>query len=245
MPFNFFTRKKQPQKLPFTTDIHCHVVPGVDDGSPDIPTSLELIGNMYDWGIQRIFASPHSTQDTFENTPQSLAEPFAKLKNALEGSGMDIKLLHHAEYRLDEFFIRQMEANNLMSLPGNHLLVENSFSQEPWNIRNLLFDLRVKGYTPILAHPERYQYYSRHHRNRYDELSQDGLLFQINLLSLAGHYGKLEREIAIYLLKQGMVQFIGTDIHRQSHIDSIRAYLTSGLYKKDIKLFGNILNDSL
>lgn len=245
MFFDFFTRSKAIQKLPIHTDIHCHVVPDVDDGSPDAETSVELIGHMHDWGIDRIFASPHSTEDTFENTPQTLAAPFAELKQAIENARINVELHHHAEYRLDEFFLRQLDADNLVSLPNNFLLVENSFNQEPWNLRNLLFDLRVKGYQPILAHPERYYYYSVHHRDRYHQLSDEGLLFQINLLSLAGHYGKHERETALYLLKNGLVQYLGTDLHRMSHVESIEHYLKSHTYQKDLKYLENLRNDSL
>lgn len=246
MIFSFFTKKKAPAKLPFLTDIHCHIVPGVDDGSPDAETSVRLLSHMHDWGIERVFASPHSTQDTFENTPQSLAAPFAELKSAVEAASLPVQLAHHAEYRLDEFFIEQFRADNLLTLPGNHLLIENSFSQEPWNLTQLVFDINLKGYVPILAHPERYLYYSRHHRERYEELSTtNGLLFQINLLSLTGGYGKTARETALYLLRRGMVQFIGTDIHSMRHVEMIETYMASRTFKKDFKLLENLRNDSL
>lgn len=244
MLFNIFG-SKTPAKLPFHTDIHCHVVPGVDDGSPDADTSVMLLSRMADMGLTRIFASPHSTQDTFENTLQSLAEPFAQLQKAVADHGLDISLAHHAEYRLDEFFIGQLNSGNIISLPGNLLLVENSFNAEPFNLESLLFDIRLKGYTPILAHPERYKYYSLHHRDRYRELFNNDLKYQINLLSLAGHHGKHEREVAVELLKNGMVEYIGTDIHRLSHVESIERYLNSSTYKRDLKLFSSIRNDEI
>ncbi len=246
--FSIFTSKKsgkEPEKLPFHTDIHCHIVPGVDDGSPNLEKSVELAERMSRWGISRIFLSPHVTQDTFENTPDTLAAPFEKLQNGVKEAGVPMELSMHAEYRIDEFFLQQIEAGNLRPMPGNHLLVENAYAQEPWGLDNLLFDLRLKGYVPVLAHPERYLYYSTSNRERYRQLHDTGLLFQINLLSLAGAYSKTEKQTAEWLLEQGMVDFIGTDLHRMGHADCIDTYLNSKDYKKHSKHFGSLLNDTL
>lgn len=245
MFFNIFHKSKAIQKLPFITDVHCHVIPGVDDGSPDAQTSVELLSHMADWGLTRIFASPHSTLDTFENTPQTIAQPTAELSKAIADKGLQIDLNVHMEYRLDEFFMRQMDSGNLLTLPGKYLLVENAFSNETWGFEALLYKIRHAGYTPILAHPERYRYYSRSHRYRYAELHDYGLYFQVNLLSLAGHYGKLERETAVYMLEHGLVQFIGTDLHRASHVESIERYLRSSNFSKDLKYIAKLQNDTL
>lgn len=224
--FNFFNKPKEPVKLWFSTDIHCHVVPGVDDGSPDVDTSVELIENLHRFGINRIIASPHVTQATFENTSETLAAPMASLRKALSDKGVDVELSNSAEYRIDEFFEEQIAKGCLMPLPDNYLLIENSFIQEPWNLQQLVFDLQVKGYKLILAHPERYLYYHAN-TSRYEELKQFGLNFQINLLSLAGYYGKGEKKMAEHLIEAGMVDFIGTDTHGMRHIESFNAYLTS------------------
>lgn len=245
MLFDFFFRHKPLPKLSLATDIHCHVVPGVDDGSPDTETSLSLLQHLHEWGIERVFASPHSTQDKFENTPQSITGPLAELSEALQNHGLNIELHNHFEYRLDNFFISQFEQGNIISLPGNYLLVENSFSVEPYGLETILFNIREKGYTPILAHPERYRYYSDNHRYRYEELHEYGLFFQVNLSSLAGHYGNTARELALYLLEKGWAQFVGTDLHRMSHVESIEHYLRSSSFKKDIKYLENLQNDSI
>ncbi|MDE6207218.1 MAG: hypothetical protein K2M55_05375, partial [Muribaculaceae bacterium] len=121
-------------------------------------------------------------------------------------------------------FSKRLADNDLFLLPGNYILIENSFLQEPWNLDQLIFDLQVKGLKPILVHPERYAYYSNR-KNRYLELHDQGVSFQINLLSLAGAYGSAEKKMAEYLLAQGVVDFIGTDLHRTSHADRIDAYL--------------------
>lgn len=230
-------KKKHPEVscLSFSTDIHCHVIPGIDDGSPDVATSVELVERMQGWGIKRIIASPHVTQDSFENTPETVAPAFAALKKELEAKGCDVQLSHSAEYRMDEFFMAQLQENNIVPMPNGYLLVENSFIQEPWNLDRLLFDLKVRGYKPVLAHPERYYYYYGNKRVRYDEIHATGTLFQINLLSLAGYYGKDEKTVAEHLIEKGYVDFIGTDLHHHRHADAIDTYLASKDYRRHFK----------
>lgn len=223
--FNFFKKSSEPISVWFSTDVHCHVVPGVDDGSPDADTSSRLVAAMYEMGIRHIVATPHVTQSTFENDASTLAEPVQRLKDVLKRDGVPVRIDQSAEYRIDELLQKHIEQGDLMPFPDNYLLIENSFIQEPWNLEQLVFDLQVRGFKPILAHPERYLYY--HARgNRYEELHRN-LLFQINLLSLAGYYGKQEKKMAESLAKAGMVDFVGTDLHGWRHVECLREYLTS------------------
>lgn len=224
--FNLF-KKKEPARLWFKTDIHCHIIPGIDDGSPDPQTSVELIERMQGWGIERIIASPHVTQDTFENTPQTIAPALDSLHDALSSKGMTIPVSNSAEYRIDENFLNQIEQGMIMPLPDDYLLVENSFIQEPLNLDQTLFDLQVRGFKPILAHPERYRYYHIGNKKRYESLHASGIQFQVNLLSLTGYYGKTEKATAEWLIEKEMADFIGTDLHNHRHADAIDAYLSS------------------
>lgn len=243
--FDFFRKKttEKPQ-LFFHTDIHCHLVPGIDDGQKEAQGGADLIAHESSWGIKRIITTPHVTQDTFENTPEIINAAFAKLQQAVGERGVDIELLHSAEYRMDAFFQDQLAKGNVTPMPNNYLLVENSFVQEAWGIDNVLFDLKMKGFKPILAHPERYVYYFLK-KERYRQLHDTGTLFQVNLLSLAGHYGKEVRKIAEYLVENDMVDFLGSDMHHHAHCESIERYLTSKDYRRDAeKLAGRIFNDT-
>lgn len=243
--FNFFSRKSDPEPLWFETDIHCHILPGIDDGSPDVQTSVELIERMQRMGLKRIFASPHVTFGTFQNTPETVAAAMNELKTALDGRTDVPEVSHSAEYRIDDLFYKEYEADNLMTLPGKRLLIENSFMQEPWGLDQLIFDLQMKGFQPILVHPERYPYYYLH-RDRYKALHDSGAAFQVNVLSLAGHYGKGEKKIAEWLIEQGYVDYLGTDLHRAGHAESIENYLSSRDYRKHRQaLEGKILNDRI
>lgn len=243
--FSFFKRSSEPQPLFFTTDIHCHIIPGIDDGAPDLTTGADLTERMAAIGFKRIFASPHITQTSFENTAETIATPFSSLKNELKKRNCGVELHHWAENRIDDLLYKNLEANALMTIPGNRVLIENSFMQEPWNLEQLVFELQVRGLAPILAHPERYTYY-RKHREHIEKLVNAGLALQVNLLSLSGHYGPNEKKLAEELMDHGLVKYLGTDIHRHVHIDSIEKYLASKDYiKHRAALESKILNDRI
>lgn len=243
--FNFFSKPKLNLSLPFETDIHCHILPGIDDGSPDVATSLELVERMKSWGLKRIMASPHVTKDTFENNRATTDAAMAQLKDRLDAAGCEIELSHHAEYRLDDLSKAQWEAGEVMAMPGGYVMIENPFVAEPWFVDQTVFDLQVKGFIPVMAHPERYTYYYKHPR-RYDALHQAGALFQINVLSLAGAYGKEQLKMAEYLIDKGYVDFLGTDLHNVRHADIIDEYLTTRQAEKHFAALGSkLLNDKL
>lgn len=244
--FNFFNKKSDnTEQLFFTTDIHSHVVPGIDDGSPSVERSVELVKRMMDWGLEKLIVTPHVTQDTFENTPEIITEAYGELRDGLSQAGIDIEMDYSAEYRIDEMFVEQLEAGIVRRLHGDYLLVENSYIQEAFNLDQILFQIIMKGFRPILAHPERYIYYYDK-RERYDELHNNGILFQVNLLSLAGHYGKEQKKIAEMLIDKNYVDFVATDLHRRGHIEAINNYLASKDYRRHReKLEGRIFNDRL
>ncbi|MBJ2184022.1 MAG: hypothetical protein JFR38_05845 [Muribaculaceae bacterium] len=228
--FSFF-RKKTPVGLWVSTDIHCHILPGIDDGSPTVERSIELVERMQEWGLKRIFASPHVTQGSFCNTPETIGAARRRLQEALDQRGNGLVLGNSAEYRLDDLFAEHRAKGILQTLPGKRLLVENSFVQEPMGFDNLLFDLQVDGFSPILVHPERYYYYYAT-PERYRAIHNAGVEFQINVLSLSGYYGKDERRMAEKLIEMGLVDYIGTDLHGRRHVESISAYLGSRDYKR-------------
>lgn len=223
--FGLFSKKSNNAKFWFKTDIHCHVLPGIDDGSPDVETSIDLVNGLRELGIERIIASPHIEEVHFHNNKETIDGAYNSLKQALDESGMEIPLSYSAEYRIDEGLDRAIAEGTLLPYPGKYVLIENQWVQEPWNLEQVIFDLQIKGFQPILAHPERFSYYQKNF-DRLDDL-HDKIPFQINMLSLAGYYGKAAKKTAERLLKKGYVDFLGTDTHHHRHIESLRKYLSS------------------
>ncbi|MDD2960899.1 MAG: hypothetical protein PHR45_02310 [Muribaculaceae bacterium] len=241
--FDFFKKSKVQESLFYSTDIHSHMVPGVDDGSKNVETSTFIIRSLNQLGIKRMLITPHVTEATFENSRATLDAPFNRLKDNLKNENIDIDIMYSAEYRLDDFFENKVfKANDFLLLPNNFILIENSFIQQALNFDELVFELKMKGLIPILAHPERYKYYIQK-RSRYKELHDSDLLLQVNLLSFSGYYGKDVKETAWWLLENNMVDFIGTDIHNTIHLEQIQKFITTKDYKK-LSAKAEILNDT-
>ena len=212
MLFNIFRRKPAHSTLFYHTDVHCHLLPGVDHGSPDVPTSLLLLGLEQKMGIDRIIATSHVTQNTFENTPETLRPAHSTLCQAVAQAGMDMRIDLAAEYRIDDFSLSQFKAGQFLTYPGNFLLLENAFQQEILGMDELIFNLQLKHLSPIIAHPERYEYVTM---ADYRHLKSQGIAFQLNIPSLMGAYGRHVQKKAEKLLKQGYYDLYGSDTHRE------------------------------
>ncbi len=228
---DIFRNKKEQVKLFYNTDIHCHILPGVDHGSRSIEDSLDMLQAEMEMGVNRVILTSHVTAVTFENTRESLMDAFLKLQDAVTDAGLDIQLFLSAEYRMDEYFDKEYAADHLIPMPGNHILLENSFQQELMNLDDLLFDMQVKGYKTILAHPERYPYYSRR-RKRYEQLHNAGAKFQVNILSFTGYFGEEARESALWFVRDGMIDYLGSDMHNVKHAHIIMDYIKSKEWRK-------------
>ena len=242
--FDIFKKKDNNTTLFYDTEVHCHILPGIDDGSPDIETSVRLVKQMKEMGIRRIITTSHVTESTFENTPETIGKAYDLLRSALDKEGVEMEIHTSAEYRMDEFFLSQIKSNNLLPFPEDYILIENSFFQPYWEIKELIFDLKMKGYTPILAHPERYAYYHKT-PNVYKELYDYGCLYQVNILSLSGYYYQNVKDVAWKLLNDGMVAFIGSDIHHERHTQHIKEYMQTREYRKLAEKAVNILNNKI
>lgn len=224
--------KRQRQPLFFATDIHCHILPGIDDGAPDADYGAELVMRMSAWGLSRIIATPHIVNEVYENTPQSISTAHSRLLDTLNDSGVDTVVEWAAEHRLDDLFNRHLAEGEIVAHPCRHVLIENSFMQEARDIDSIVIRLTNRGYIPIMAHPERFVDYHSANLKRYFELHRLGVRFQVNLLSIAGRYGSEPRHVAERLIEAGIVDFFGTDVHRHEHCDAIEAFLSSRNYDK-------------
>lgn len=222
--FSIFKRK-YTNKLDLSllrTDMHSHILPGIDDGSPDLETSLILVNGLLEAGYSNFIATPHILWDMFKNTPDTISDAKQELREGFDKAGITSSLSAAAEYYMDEHFDELLAKNEpLLTIHENWVLVEFSFISPPMDLKERLFDMQIKGYQPILAHPERYQYFAGN-KSYYDELKTTGAFFQLNLLSLTGYYGKVVQELAQYLVKKDFIDLIGTDMHHERHLETMR-----------------------
>ena len=242
--FNIFKKNKEPGALFYHTDVHCHLLPGVDHGSPDVETSLHLLRREMEMGIDHIIATSHVTKSTFENTPATLVPAYQTLCKAVEDAGMDMRIDLSAEYRIDDFSLEQFKREEYLLFPNRYILLENSFQQEILGMDELMFDMQLKEISPILAHPERYEYYARK-RQRYAALHNMGVLFQVNILSFTGYFGTGARDTARWMLENDYIDYLGSDMHCEKHADIIAQYITTKEYRKMAdRLTGRLRNDT-
>ena len=237
--FNFFKKKSPaapyPLYLPFQTDIHSHILPGIDDGSPDISTSLTLVKGIYDLGIRKTVATPHIIADIYRNTPETINAALQQLRTACTTEGIDIEINAAAEYMLDDYFIKILhEEAPLLCIHKNIILTEQSYASSSNNLNEIAFAIMSRGYRPIMAHPERYFYYHDSYES-YGHLKDMGFYLQVNALSLTGYYGKSVAKAAKYILDNDMADFVGTDMHHERHLALLRKQETLELFKKHLE----------
>ncbi len=203
------------------TDMHSHLLPGLDDGAATLTDSLVLLRELRTLGFRRLVMTPHIMGDFYKNTPDNIRAALASLREAAAAAGLgDVALECAAEYYLDEFLGRKLtDGTEMLTFGGaqRYLLFETSYLNEPLNLFETVFELQARGYRPVLAHPERYTYlYGRF--ADIEKLRGDyGVLLQINLNSLAGYYSPAAQKIAEQLIDARLVDFVGTDTHHLRH----------------------------
>ncbi|MBW7893157.1 MAG: histidinol phosphatase [Chitinophagaceae bacterium] len=238
--FNLFKKKQQffdGDLSILNCDMHSHLIPGIDDGSPDVETSIQLIEGLQEAGYKKLITTPHLMADLYPNTRQTIERGFDKLKSALLKKNNNIEIRAAAEYFLDDHFDSLLQNKEpLLTIKDNLVLVEFSFASAPFDYKEKLFNLQMKGYKPILAHPERYAYFHKK-PEIYEELRNAGCLFQVNILSLDGYYGRSVAQMAERLFKSGFIEFLGTDLHHQKHLDHLR---TPEVYEKINEIAGTL-----
>lgn len=213
--FSFLKKKKVTITKPgdlFYTDIHAHWLPGIDDGAKNLEESLHMLEIYFQLGYRKLIATPHIYSDFYPNTPSSIQKAFDQVQKAAGEILPGLELGFAAEYYMDEHFSECLKNKSLLTIRKNEVLVEQNFFVEIPNIKDTLFEMQIKGYQPVLAHPERYTFYHAN-LNKIKAIKDSGVKLQVNLLSLAGKYGKETAKIADTLITNGWVDYIGTDAH--------------------------------
>lgn len=212
------------------TDIHSHLLPGIDDGSPDIDTSVELLKGLKALGFKKVVTTPHVLWEVYPNTAEAIYTKKEAVKKAIAEAGIELEFSAAAEYFIDEQFqLALKEKQALLTIANNIVLVEFSMITAPMDLLDVLFEMQLQGYQPLIAHPERY-IYLQNRKAFFNELKAGGCLFQLNLLSLTPHYGTSVQALAEYLLKHDMYDYAGTDLHGERHLLALQQLGAAPLY---------------
>ena len=214
--------------------MHSHLIPGIDDGAKTVEESVALIKQLVELGYSKIITTPHIMQEYYPNTPAIIQEGLERLRAALKAEGVEVEIEAAAEYYADDYFEQLINSGNLLSFADQHILIEFSTLAAPNNALEVIFQLKTKGYKVILAHPERYTYYADRWE-WFEKIHSLECKLQVNLLSLAGHYGPQQKKLGIKLLKNGLVDLLGTDLHHQHHLNKIKGLLKDRSIQKLIR----------
>ena len=245
MNFSFFKKALINPDFSFLgVDMHSHLLPGIDDGLKTVEQTVEYVRELNEMGYQKFICTPHILSGVHNNTPATIFAALELAKKGIEEAGIPVTIEAAAEYMIDDSFEKLLKSEEkLLTFGKNHILIEMSYLAMPFNIFEVIFELQMRGYQPILAHPERYSFYHNEF-SRYEEMRDRQILFQLNLLSLAGYYGKEIKKVAEKLIDANMVEFIGLDMHHENHMKATKEYASTQSFYDLVKKIP-LLNESL
>lgn len=220
-------------------DVHCHLLPGVDDGFATVEKSLQALKKLEEHGITKMVLTPHFMNDYPENNRATIIEKFEVFKaEASKVSQIELRL--GGEYMLDARFMEHFEQGFLaLDRKGEHVLCETSYLFYEPNISQMLYDIMCAEWQPIIAHPERYEYANKRDYARWKDKRYK---FQLNLLSFAGVYGEMAKAKALELLKEDYYDYIGSDMHS---LGNFERFLPKMRFKtKEIDMIGQLLENN-
>jgi protein-tyrosine phosphatase len=226
------------------TDMHSHFIPGIDDGAQTMEDSIRLIRGVKDFGYSKIITTPHTMSDYYKNTPEIILGGLEKVRDELKKNKINIQLEAASEYYVDFEFGERLKRREVLTFSGKYILIEVSFLNPPDNLEAAIFNLIVAGYKPILAHPERYPYW---HGNmeKYQRIKDMGALLQLNILSLTQYYSKEVNQTAMKLVDLGIIDLLGTDMHHDKHLETLRTRALYEPYLHKLLESGKLINASL
>ncbi len=233
---NIFSKKPKLSPIDLSvlgTDVHSHLIPGIDDGSKNMDDTLNMLKGFVKLGYKKVITTPHIMSDFYKNTPEIILGGLKNVRKAIEEHNIPIQIEAAAEYYLDFHFEELIEAKNLLTFGDNYVLFELSFMHEPKRIKEVIFSLQTHGYKPVLAHVERYPFYF----DKWDtilDFKERGCLMQLNINSLSGAYGPQVKKAAEDIIDKDWIDLISSDCHHMGHIMSIRDLRTNPYLHKVI-----------
>ena len=217
---NLFSKKQELNPIDLSvlkTDMHSHLIPGIDDGSKTMEETIAMLIKFKELGYKKIITTPHIMSDFYKNSSENILKGLEDIRDEIKRINLDIEIEAAAEYYFDETLFHKLENNELMTFSENHVLIEFSFSIAPQEHERLFYDMRIKGYKPR-------------------EWREKGMLIQMNVNSLFGHYGPGVKKQAENLVDSGQIDLLATDCHRIDHLTILEQNLSSSYLRKVINL---------
>lgn len=240
--FGWFKKNKRFEQ-PLKVDLHSHLLPGLDDGVKSFDDAEAIIVNFAGMGYRKLITTPHVMNDAYRNTPTTILNKLDELRAHLHLRGIDIEIQAAAEYYLDENLTDLVNTNQqILTFGKNLMLFETNFLTEPLNLKEFIFQATTKGYKLILAHPERYLYL-QDNLSVAEDLINRGVLFQLNISSLSGHYSRPAQKLAQQLIDRGWVHWLASDCHNPSQLPVLQEAMRTKYFAKAITL--PLLNNTL
>lgn len=225
------------------TDMHSHLIPGIDDGSKSMDETIAMLAKFESLGYKKVITTPHVYSDCYKNTPEIILQGLKEVQQTAKELGLSIQIEAAAEYYCDEYFQELIAEKNLMTINGVYVLMEFPFLSEMNNWKEFIFNIRSIGYVPIIAHFERYVYWHGS-VEKAKEMRQLGAKIQLNINSLTGHYGPDVKKQGERLIDHQLLDFIATDCHRIQHLLLMENKADLAYLHKAIKT-NMLLNNSL
>ncbi|WP_336866193.1 tyrosine-protein phosphatase [Peribacillus frigoritolerans] len=216
-------------------DIHCHILPGVDDGSADMKESMNMARNAVEAGITHIFATPHHLNEKYVNVKIDIIDRAAKLNESLQQENIPLTIHLGQEVRIHRDIFTSLEKEEILTLDNNgtFLLLELPSGRVPTYTQEVIYELLLKGITPIIVHPERNKELIENHKLLF-ELVQEGALTQLTSGSIIGNFGKSIQSFSKKIIEHNLAHFIATDAH---NIGS-RGFTLQQAYETITKAYG-------
>jgi len=232
--FGLFKKKKIAPEFNFSnigTDMHSHIILGIDDGAQTVNDALLLAKKFNALGFKKLIATPHIMADYFRNTPDTINRGLDTLRKGLQDIQLNLEVDAAAEYYLDETLEKKVKQKEVLTFGDNYLLFELSYINIPQNLFDFIKTIQDAGYNPVLAHPERYPYYYSSVEN-YHQIRETGCLLQLNSIALTGYYGSGAKKTAEEMVENHLVDFIGSDMHHLKHATALQESLNTPLMQR-------------
>ena len=225
-------------------DIHSHLIPGIDDGSPNMETTIILLKKFIDLGYKKVITTPHVMSDYYKNNPEIILSGLNNVRKEIKKQNLNIEIEAAAEYNLEPEFEKLLDDGKLLSFGAEKfLLFELSFFDEPLRLNETIWKMIEKGFRPVLAHVERYGYWHNNY-DKIEEMINRGVKLQLNIGSVTGAYGPEVKKFAERLIKNEIIDFVGSDCHHLHHLEMINHAIRLPIFHFLVKQ-SQILNKSL